>query len=138
VGFRVPRFAGRTVLVVEDELDSREMMSQMLEALGVHVVLAEDACRALEAVTREVPDLILCDLRMATLDGFGLIRRLREDPRLSGKPIVAVTALGSASDYQRTWEAGFDGHFVKPVDFDAVAELLGRYLADRPLRPRAA
>jgi CheY-like chemotaxis protein len=136
MSFRVPRFAHCTVLVVEDDPDGRAMMGQMLEALGARVVLAEDASGALGALADEAPDLILCDLRLAELDGFELIRRLREDPRLSGKPIVAVTALGSASDYQQTWDAGFDGHFVKPVDFDTVAEILGRYLPDRPVPRR--
>ena len=140
MSFQVPRFAGRTILVVEDDPDSRVMMRQMLEALGARVVLAESATAALRALTGETPDLVLCDLRLAELDDFGLIRRLREEPQLSKKPVVAVTARGSAADYQQTWEAGFDGHFVKPIDFDTAAEILGRYLPDRPATsdPRAA
>jgi CheY-like chemotaxis protein len=140
VSFQGSRFAGRTVLVVEDDPDSRAMMAQMLEAFGARVVLAESASAALGALAHQTPDLILCDLRLAERDDFGLIRRLREEPRLSGKPVVAVTARGSAADYQQTWEAGIDGHFVKPVDFDTVAEILGRYLPDRPEAsdPRAA
>jgi CheY-like chemotaxis protein len=140
VSFQVSRFAGRTVLVVEDEPDVRATMRQMLESLGARVVLAESAAVALRVLADETPDLVLCDLRLAELDAFGLIRRLREEPRLSEKPVVAVTARGSAADYQQTWEAGFDGHFVKPIDFDTVAEILGRYLPDRPAQsdPRAA
>lgn len=126
--------------MVEDEPDVRAMMRQMLESLGARVVLAESAAVALRVLADETPDLVLCDLRLAELDAFGLIRRLREEPRLSEKPVVAVTARGSAADYQQTWEAGFDGHFVKPIDFDTVAEILGRYLPDRPAEsdPRAA
>jgi CheY-like chemotaxis protein len=140
MSFQVSRFTGRTVLVVEDDQDSRAMLGQMLEALGARVVLAGSVSAALDALADGAPDLILCDLRLAGLDGFGLIRRVREDPRLSGKPVVAVTARGSAADYQQTWEAGFDGHFVKPIDFDTAAEILGRYLPDRPASadPRAA
>jgi CheY-like chemotaxis protein len=140
VSFQVSRFAGRTVMVIEDDADGRAMMGQMLAALGARVVLAESAAAALRAVADGTPDLVLCDLRLAERDDFGLIRRLREEPRLSEKPIVAVTARGSAADYQQTWEAGFDGHFVKPIDFDTVAEILGRYLPGRPATsdPRAA
>jgi CheY-like chemotaxis protein len=140
MSFQVSRFTGRTVLVVEDDQDSRTMLGQMLEALGARVVLTGGVSAALDALADGAPDLILCDLRLAELDGFGLIRRVREDPRLSGKPVVAVTARGSAADYQQTWEAGFDGHFVKPIDFDTAAEILGRYLPDRPASadPRAA
>ena len=135
MAFQVPRFTGRTVLVVEDDPDHRGMMAQMLEALGARVLLAASASGARDAGEGAAPDLILCDLRLDGTDGFGLLRRLREDPRLSGKPVVAVTALGEDADYQRTWEAGFDGHFVKPVDFDTVAEILGRYLTDSPPVP---
>jgi CheY-like chemotaxis protein len=137
MSFQVPRFAGRTVLVIEDDPDSRAMMRQMLEALGARVLLAESAAAALCALADETPDLVLCDLRLAELDDFGLVRQLREEPRLSAKPVVAVTARGSAADYQQTWEAGFDGHFVKPIDFETVAEILGRYLPEES-DPRAA
>jgi two-component system sensor histidine kinase/response regulator len=113
------------------------MMRQMLEALGARVLLAESAAAALRALADETPDLVLCDLRLAELDDFGLVRQLREEPRLSAKPVVAVTARGSAADYQQTWEAGFDGHFVKPIDFETVAEILGRYLPEES-DPRAA
>ncbi len=139
MAFRLPRFVGRSVLVIEDDAESRAMMRQMLEALGVHVVTAEDAYQALGQLADQAVDLILCDLRMPSMDGFLLIDRLRADPRWSHTPIIAVTALASEADYQRTWEAGFDGHVVKPVDFDAVADVLARYLpasVEEPSEPR--
>jgi CheY-like chemotaxis protein len=140
--FQSPRFDGQTVLVIEDNIDSREMLGQMLDALGLRAVLAEDAAGALDVLARESPHLILCDLRLPAIDGFELVHRLRADPRLAHMPILAVTALGSAEDYQRTWEAGFHGHVVKPVEFDGLAELLGRHLSrrlsSRGRPPRAA
>lgn len=120
-------FDGSTVLVVEDQGDSRDMMRQMLEALGLRVFVAEDGRQAL-GLLEEDPDLILCDLLMPRIDGFTLVARLRSDPRWRATPVVAVTGLGYDSDYQRTWEAGFDGHLVKPIDIEIVIETLRRHL----------
>jgi CheY-like chemotaxis protein len=124
-------FAGATVLVIEDHADSRELMRQMLEALGVRVVLAEDGQQALGLFGTEDPDLIFCDLLMPWVDGFMFIERLRSYPHWKTKRIVAVTGLGFESDYQRTWEAGFDGHLLKPIAIETLIETLSRHLPRR-------
>jgi two-component system CheB/CheR fusion protein len=129
-----PRFAGFTVLVVEDHADSRAMLRQMLEALGARVLVAEDGQQALGLMAEDQADLILCDLLMPWMDGFTLIQRLRAVPRWRNARIIALTGLGYESDYQRTWEAGFDGHIVKPVDFETLSEALERYLPRPPRR----
>jgi two-component system, sensor histidine kinase len=67
-------------------------------------------------------------------DGFTFVERLRGDPRWRATPVVAVTGLGYDSDYQRTWEAGFDGHLVKPIDIEMVIEALRRYLPSKARR----
>ncbi len=123
-----PLFEGSTVLVVEDQGDSLDMMRQMLEALGIRVLAAEDGRQALTLLEEEAPDLILCDLLMPRVDGFTLVERLRSDPHRRATPAIAVSGLGYDSDYQRTWAAGFDGHLVKPIDIDTVIETLRRYL----------
>jgi two-component system cell cycle response regulator len=107
------------VLVVEDEPDHRELFRQILAHAGARVVLAEDgqvAVRLLEMAPR--PDIILCDLLMPELDGIGLARYVAAHPQLRRIPVLAVTALGGAADYIRTWTHGFAGHLVKPVDPD--------------------
>ena len=63
---------------------------------------------------------------MPVLDGFGFIERLRADPLLSRTHVLAVSALGSDADLRRTWEAGFNGHLVKPLDYDMMAAQLER------------
>jgi CheY-like chemotaxis protein len=98
VSFQVSRFAGRTVLVVEDDPDSRAMMAQMLGALGARVVLAESASAALGALAHETPDLILCDLRLAERDDVGLIRRVREEPRLTGPTETSPTTTSTVPE----------------------------------------
>jgi CheY-like chemotaxis protein len=120
-----------TVLVVEDDPDSLEMLRRMLEALGVRTVLAEDGEVALRLFPSTRPDLVLCDLMLPLVDGFMFVNRLRADPRWRRTPVVAVTGLGYESDYERTWETGFDGHVVKPIDMDTLASVLERYLPRR-------
>jgi len=117
---------GVSVLVVEDHPDSRELLREIVESFGATVVVAGDGEDALRKVARVRPGLVLCDLRMPLLDGFGFIDRLRRDPALSRTPVIAVTALGTETDVMRTWQAGFNGHLVKPIDYGTIAAQLAR------------
>jgi diguanylate cyclase len=117
---------GLTVLLVEDNPDAREATRLVLELLGAGVRVARDGADALHVLERESPDVILCDLRMPRLDGFELIRRLREDPRHARRAAVSVSGFGSAADRQRSRDAGFDDHLAKPFDATVlVATLVG-------------
>jgi len=102
------------------------MLRQAVESFGASVTVAGDGRQALRVVSWVRPDLVLCDLRMPVVDGFGFIDHLRQDPKLSRTAVLAVTALGSDADVRRTWEAGFDGHLVKPVDYETIAAQLER------------
>jgi CheY-like chemotaxis protein len=106
---------------VDDDVDARLITQQILEPLGARVLVASDGPEALRLVDRVIPDVILCDLLMPDMDGFEVARRLRRDPRTARLPIIAVTALDRDPDYYRTWEAGFDGHLSKPVDYAELA-----------------
>ena len=117
---------GVTVLIVEDDPDSRDMLRQVVESFGASVAVAADGRAAFRIAAWMRPHLVLCDLRMPAVDGYGFIDRLRDDPNLSTTAVVAVTALGSDADIRRTWEAGFDGHLVKPVDYETIAAQLER------------
>ena len=127
---------GVTVLVIEDNLDSSDMLRQIVASFGATVVVAEDGREALRTVGWVKPDLIFCDLRMPGLDGFGFVDTLRHHPSLSRTPVIAVTALGTDDDFKRTWEAGFNGHLVKPIDFETIAAQLARifWAHDRKVR----
>jgi CheY-like chemotaxis protein len=117
---------GVNVLIVEDDPDSRDMVQQVVESFGASVAVAADGRAALRIAAWMRPDLVLCDLRMPMIDGYGFIDRLRHDPHLSRTAVLAVTALGSDADIRRTWEAGFDGHLVKPIDYETIAAQLTR------------
>jgi CheY-like chemotaxis protein len=117
---------GVTVLIVEDHHDSREMLKETIESFGAKVEVAADGREALACAGWFRPDLVLCDLRMPVLDGYGFIERVRADSRLSRTAVLAVTALGSEADFRRTYAAGFDGHLVKPIDYETIAAQLER------------
>jgi len=117
---------GRVVLVVEDHDDSREMLRQMVGAFGADVLMAREGRQALYLVSDVVPDLVLLDLVMPGMDGFQFMEYLRERKHLARIPVIAVTALGTNADVMKTWEAGFNGHLVKPVTFDVVEAQLER------------
>jgi len=112
------------ILVVEDHADDRELIRQILEHAGARVLLAEHgkaALRLLEQLDRpQLPKIILCDLLMPELDGLGLARHIEADLRWKRIPVLAVTALGAAADYIRTWAHGFSGHLTKPIEPDDV------------------
>jgi CheY-like chemotaxis protein len=121
-----PDLSGVTVLIIEDHADSREMLRQIVASMGATVAVAEDGREALRAAGWVKPHLVLCDLRMPGLDGFAFLDTLRHHPELSRTPVIAVTALGSAADMKRTFEAGFNGHLVKPIDYVKIATTLRR------------
>ena len=118
---------GLVVLVVEDHEDSLRMLQQLLEHAGARVLPAAHGGEALERLERGPrPHVIVSDLLMPVLDGLGLARHVQGDPRWGRIPILAVTALGGAADYIRTWAHGFAGHVTKPIDRDVLIEAVRR------------
>lgn len=111
---------------MEDHEDSRDLLRDIVESFGATAVLAVDGRDAIKKVSWIQADLVLCDLRMPRLDGFGFIDWLRHDPKLSRTPVIAVTALGADADFRRTWDAGFNGHIVKPIEYQTIAAQLER------------
>jgi signal transduction histidine kinase/ActR/RegA family two-component response regulator len=123
-GQRAPRGAGRRVLVVDDNLDSAETLGTVLEIAGHEVWLAHDGEEALVLVERHRPEAVLLDIGLPKLDGYEVARRLRLDPGNDGILLVAVTGYGKEEDRDRGRLAGFDHHLVKPVDLEALRDLL--------------
>jgi CheY-like chemotaxis protein len=132
-GAPLPRLDTVSVLVVDDDEDAREVVRQMLEPLGARVVTAADGRQALALWRSAAAHVVLLDLLMPGMDGFRVIRAIRESPRGGRIPIIAMTALGSETDYYRTWEAGFDGHLTKPVDHGDLASVI--HVLTRRRRP---
>jgi two-component system CheB/CheR fusion protein len=107
--------AGTTVVVVEDNADSLEMLCSMLTLAGAACHSARDGRSALALIDQVSPDVVILDVGLPHLDGLEVARRVRSNPRHGGVRLIALTGYGLASDRQATAEAGFDYHLVKPV-----------------------
>ena len=109
--------SGLTILVVDDERDSLELVQQVLSETGARLVTATSAGDALRVAERERPDLLISDIGMPLVDGFELIRRVRaqQDRGLAAVPAIALTAFSRREDQQRALEAGFDEYLAKPL-----------------------
>jgi two-component system CheB/CheR fusion protein len=113
----------RHVLVIEDNVDAREMLRMALELDGHRVETAPDGTSGVEAALRTTPDVVLVDIGLPGLDGYAVARQLRAalGHRVT---LVALTGYGQTEDRRRTAEAGFDAHLVKPVDPDVLTRAL--------------
>lgn len=107
----------RSLLVVEDSITSRTLLTGILESAGYLVSSAVDGVDALTMLQRQDVDLIVSDVEMPRLDGFGLTKRIRADKKWAELPVVLVTALGSRQDRERGVEVGANAYIVKS-DFD--------------------
>gem|GEM_PF-245656 len=112
------------ILVADDNVDSADSLSMMLQLSGNRVVTANDGLAAVELAESFRPDVILTDIGMPKMNGYEVARRVRERPWAKGVVIVALTGWGKDEDRTRTGEAGFDHHMVKPVDIKALNTVL--------------
>ena len=118
----------KTILIVEDYVDTRDLMKFLLEGCGYKVREAADGQEAVESVKQNSPDLILMDLSLPVMDGLTATRIIRKCDGASKVPIIAVTAYGN-SYYRKAIEAGCDDLINKPLDFDKLQPVLEQYLA---------
>jgi two-component system cell cycle response regulator len=122
--------------VIEDNPTNLELMTYLLNAFGFTVLAAMDGEQGLEAARREAPDLIICDLALPKLDGFGVIRRLKSHPALKAIPALAVTAYAMVGDREKALTSGFDGYISKPIDPETfVGQVEGVLGAERRPKP---
>lgn len=117
---------GRSVLVVDDNEDTRHLLRTMLEAHGARVITANSVDEARAALAGEIPDVLVTDLAMPGEDGFSLLEYCRhhDDARLQSLPIMALTAYGTQQAQDRVLAAGFDAYLAKPVDPAEVGRLV--------------
>jgi CheY-like chemotaxis protein len=118
----------KTVLIVEDNAVNRELLRELLSARDFVVEEAENGLQALEMMKQRRPDILLLDLNMPVLDGFGTLRKLRENADLSDLPVLAVTASAMRGDEEKALEAGFNGYLSKPVKSKMLFQELDRLL----------
>lgn len=119
------------VLVIEDNPMNMELAIDLLRIQGHEVLAAKTAGEALSLLQEVTPDLILMDIQLPGLNGLDLTRRLKEDGRTKGIPIIAITAYATMGDHERALEAGCDGNIPKPIDFDQFTREVGDVLRSR-------
>jgi PAS domain S-box-containing protein len=114
------------ILVVDDNEDSREMMALLLSMKGHATLQAKDALSAIDIARENALDAIISDIGLPGLDGYHIARTLRNERGLEGLRLIALTGYGAAGDQKEARDAGFDHHFVKPVDMDDLMSVIHR------------
>ncbi|HEY7164857.1 MAG TPA: PAS domain S-box protein [Candidatus Binatia bacterium] len=114
----------RRILIVDDNKDGARSLSMLLQLVGHETSIAHDGLTAIEAAERLRPDAVLLDIGLPKLNGYEVCRRIREQPWGKDLVLIAVSGWGQEEDLQRSREAGFNTHMVKPVNHDALLELI--------------
>jgi CheY-like chemotaxis protein len=123
---RAERSDGLRILVVDDNAEAAELLGEWLRATGHTTRVAFDGLQAIEAAAQFQPEVALIDLGLPVMDGFEVARALSSSPQTSNVALVAVTGYGQAMDRERTRQAGFEEHLVKPIDFEQLGLWLQR------------
>jgi PAS domain S-box-containing protein len=118
--------SGQRVLIVDDNCDAADLLAEALAEAGFCTRTAYDGPSALTAAGEFAPDVALLDMGLPVMDGYELARRLRDSERGRAMRLVAVTGYGQGSDRMAARAAGFDEHFIKPIDLDALVNALRR------------
>lgn len=118
----------RQVFLVDDNLDSCLLLAKILESEGFIVHTAMDGEEAVERLKKLHPDIILLDIGLPKKNGYEVAQLLREDPRFETTPIVALSGYGQSHHRLRSFQAGFDLHFLKPINTDALLEAMNSFL----------
>jgi DNA-binding response OmpR family regulator len=119
------------VTIVDDDRDTREMMTLALELEGFEVTQAANGLRLISAMHVDRPDVILLDVMMSWIDGFELCRAIKKNPTFGDIPVVFISARKSPEDERTGREAGAVDYFTKPLDVDRLIERIRRLLEER-------
>ena len=118
----------RTILVVEDQEDNRQILRDLLGAHDYDMMEAENGEEALAAVKKRRPDLILMDIQLPVLDGYETTRRLKSDPATKAIPIIVVTSYALSGDEAKARESGCDAYVTKPYSPRALLAKIKEFL----------
>lgn len=127
---RITGYAGtkKTVLVVDDHAENRQIVSELLDPLGFLVLEASDGKAAVDLASTAIPDLVIMDLVMPTLNGFEAVARMKDNIRLSNTKMIAFSANVFEQNRQRSLNEGFDEFVSKPIDVQALLHSIGNLL----------
>jgi len=120
------RLKGASILVVDDDEDSLDLLRVVLEGAGASVITAPSARVALEGSATRRFDLVVSDIGMPEMDGYAFVQSLRQ--RHPDVPAIALTAYARAEDAERAHQTGYQHHVAKPVDADELVAIIERLL----------
>ncbi|MFC1631502.1 PleD family two-component system response regulator [Candidatus Omnitrophota bacterium] len=120
----------KKILVVDDDLDTQELVTYRLKASGYKVISAPDGKTGLRRMKEDKPDLVILDVRMPQMDGFECCRIARSDPELKGLPIIFLSTAAQAWDLKKGKQVGADGYVIKPYDSQGLVEEIKKYLPE--------
>ncbi len=126
-----------TILVIEDDDASRQLVTYLLEAAGHRVLAAENGVVGLRIALAESPDIILCDLQMPVMNGYEVARSLRTSMLWRVVPLVAVTAFSMPGDREKALDVGFNEHLSKPITPETFVQQVEAFLG-APFTPPPA
>jgi two-component system, cell cycle response regulator DivK len=118
----------KTILVVEDQEDNRQILRDLLGNAGYEMLEAENGEEALAAVTKQRPGLILMDIQLPIMDGYETTRRLKANPDTNGIPIIVVTSYALSGDEGKARDAGCDAYVTKPYSPRALLAKIKEFL----------
>lgn len=127
----------KTILIIEDQPDMRTNIATILSMEGYEVLTAEHGKEGLATAKEDKPDLILCDVMMPELDGYGVLEGLREDRTVAGTPFIFLTAKGEKRDVRAGMNLGADDYLTKPVAASDLLAALAARLNRELVRPQA-
>ena len=122
----------KTILVVEDQEDNRQILRDLLASSGFLMIEAHDGQQALAMARSQRPDLILMDIQLPVVDGYEATRSIKRDPELKHIPVIAVTSYALSGDEERAREAGCDAYVAKPYSTRHLLTKIGQFL-EQPL-----
>jgi len=114
----------RRILIVDDNRDAADSLAMLMEITGNTTYVAHDGIEAIEEIEKHRPEVVLLDIGLPGLTGHEVCRRVRQQPWGKNIVMIALTGWGQEDDRRKSEEAGFNGHLVKPVDYDKLLELL--------------
>ncbi|MFN8412133.1 MAG: response regulator [Anaerolineales bacterium] len=116
------------ILVVEDNMDTYELVRFFLEKNGYETFLAVNGRDGVDATIKQLPDLIMMDLAMPEMDGWTATKLIKQNPSTSAIPVIALTARATESERARALEAGCDDFLTKPIDLYEMVEAVNHWL----------
>ena len=118
----------KTILVVEDQEDNRQILRDLLASSGFLMIEAHDGQQALAMARSQRPDLILMDIQLPVVDGYEATRSIKRDPELKHIPVIVVTSYALSGDEERAREVGCDAYVAKPYSPRFLLSKIGQFL----------